>query len=215
MPGLIEAAKSSGVTLNDLLLALLLKSLAPLSANRVQSQKRRNISLGTIVNVRKDLGLEGPQIFGLFLGSFIITHSVPEKISIQDLAKDIRVQTLPIKLNKLYLGTPLELAVGRGAAALFSTERRKKFYQKHYPLWGGITNMNLNSIWDQREADRPVDYFRAVSTGPVTPLVLSVTTVRNAVNIGLTYRSTVFSADQIEAVKNVFVGWESQLGGPA
>ena len=59
----------------------------------------------------------------------------------------------------------------------FSPERRKKFYQKNYPLWGGITNMNLNSLWTSGQKRVPLDYFRAVSTGPATPLVLSVTTV--------------------------------------
>ena len=97
--------------------------------------------------------------------------------------------------------------------SLFSTERRKKFYQKHYPLWGGITNMNINSLWEQPPAESPIDYFRAVSTGPATPLVLSVTTVGDAMNIGLTSRSTVFSAPEIERVKSYFLDWEKHLKG--
>ena len=36
--------------------------------------------------------------------------------------------------------------------------------------------MNLNSLWPGNEAAPTPDYFRAVSTGPVTPLVLSVST---------------------------------------
>jgi hypothetical protein len=49
------------------------------------------------------------------------------------------------------------------------------------------------------------DYFRAVSTGPVTPLVLSLTTVGDHANIGLTYRTTVFSAAVIEQVACSFL----------
>jgi hypothetical protein len=99
-------------------------------------------------------------------------------------------------------------------AAMFSKDRRKKFYQKNYPLWGGITNMNLNAIWEQPDEDRPIDYFRAVSTGPVTPLVLSVTTVRDTVNIGLTYRSTVFSEIQIADIQTYFLKWQEHLVSP-
>jgi hypothetical protein len=99
----------------------------------------------------------------------------------------------------------LELTFGRLMMALFSEQRRKKLYQKHYPLWGGLTNMNLNALWPQPEGSRPVDYFRAVSTGPVTPLVASITTIGPVANIGLTYRSTVFGAPDIERIKASFL----------
>jgi hypothetical protein len=52
--------------------------------------------------------------------------------------------------------------------------------------------MNLNSIWSGAEATPAPDYLRAVSTGPATPLVLSVTTAGDHANIGLTYRTSVF-----------------------
>jgi hypothetical protein len=64
--------------------------------------------------------------------------------------------------------------------------------------------MNLNSLWTQTEG-QTVDYFRAVSTGPVTPLVMSVTTVGDWMNIGLTFRTTVFSATAIAAMKDHFL----------
>jgi hypothetical protein len=86
----------------------------------------------------------------------------------------------------------------------FSTERRKKLYQKHYPLWGGLTNMNINSLWQQQDGAEPIGYLRAVSTGPVTPLVVSFTTAGQAALIGLSYRSTVFSRDEIERLKSWF-----------
>ena len=71
--------------------------------------------------------------------------------------------------------------------------------------------MNLNALWDQQHTEMPVDYFRAVSTGPVTPLVLSLTTAGDVVNIGVTYRSTVFSAEEIERVKNAFLDHLRQM----
>jgi len=201
---LFKAGKSRGITLNDLFLALLMKGISPLAPDRTQAARRRMISVGCIVNIRKDLALGSRRSFGLFLGSFVVSHEVPRGISLMDLAQDIRRQTLEIKRGRLYLGTPLELAVARFTFSLFSTPRRKKFYQKNYPLWGGATNMNLNSLWTQPPGEKPIDYFRAVSTGPATPLVLSVTTVRDVVNIGLTYRSTVFSAAEIEQLKTDF-----------
>ena len=58
--------------------------------------------------------------------------------------------------------------------------------------------MNLNPLWEQQDVTRPIDYFRAVSTGPITPLVLSVTTVKEVANLGLTFKKTVFSESEIE-----------------
>jgi hypothetical protein len=210
---LVEAEEARGVTLNDLLLALLLRSLSPLSANRTGARKRKRITVGCIVNLRKDHGLDGQRVFGLFLGSFLVSHEVPGSLGLMALARDIRRQTHAIKQDRLYLGAPLEMAIGRFTLAFFSTSRRKKFYQKNYPLWGGVTNMNVNSLWKQSAGEQPIDYFRAVSTGPVTPLVMSATTVGDRVNIGLTYRTTVFSAPDIDQFKREFLASLNDSGG--
>ena len=62
--------------------------------------------------------------------------------------------------------------------------------------------MNLNTLWPQPNDGQSFDYFRAVSTGPATPLVLSVTTVGENMNLGLTFRRTVFSADDISRIQS-------------
>ena len=157
------------------------------------------MSVGSIVNIRRDLSIDSLKTFGLFLGSFVISHPVTEGISVEKLAKDIYDKTLEIKKNKLYLGTPLELWIARGLLYHRSPEVRKSFYAKYYPLWGGITNVNLNTVWEQKDEKRTIDYLRAVSTGPITPLVLSATTVRDKMNMGLTYKKTVFPESTIEA----------------
>jgi NRPS condensation-like uncharacterized protein len=201
---LLAMKESWEVTVNDLLLALLLKSLSPCAAARERSRRRKRLSLGCIVNLRKDLGLDRKRAFGVFLGSFTVTHEVPEGISLHDLSVDVGRQTSRIKRHKLYLGTPLELGLARFAFRFFSPEQRRKLYAKHYPLWGGLTNMNLNSLWEPGGTNSPLDYFRGVSTGPVTPLVLSVTTVGDHVNLGLSYRTTVFSRADVENLQDRF-----------
>ena len=201
---LVAAAKSWKVTVNDIFMALLMKSLSPRAAARKRSRKRRKISLGCIVNLRKDLDVDSRRTFGLFLGSFTVSHEVPDGTSLRELSGDISQQTSLIKRHKLYLGSPLELGLARLALKFSSPARRKIFYPKNYPLWGGITNMNLNSLWEQDGRMAPLDYFRGVSTGPVTPLVLSITTVGDRANLGLSYRTTVFSAADIENLERQF-----------
>ena len=200
LTSVVTTAKSWGVTVNDVFLSLLLVSLSACSATRAESKKRSKLSLGCIVNIRKDLNLERRRPFGLFLGSFIITHQVPDGVSLRHLAEDIRQQTLQIKRKKLYMATPLELGIARFAMRRVSPASQKKFYRKNYPLCGGITNMNLNLLWEQAGQHAMLDYFRGVSTGPATPLVLSATTVGQHLNMGWSYRTTVFSKTMIDEI---------------
>jgi NRPS condensation-like uncharacterized protein len=201
---LVATAKSWGVTVNDLFMALLMKSLSPLSSARALARKRRKLSVGCIVNLRKDLGIDSRRVFGVFLGSFFVTHEVPGAISLRELATDLATQTARIKRHKLYLASSLELGLGRLMFKFFSPGRQKKFYAKHYPLWAGITNMNMNSVWDKTDDHAPLDYFRAVSTGPIAPLVLTVTTFGDRLNLGVSFRLSVFSKNDISELQSRF-----------
>jgi hypothetical protein len=201
---LLKSARDWGITLNDLFLGLLLKCLSPFASRRFTASRRNQISVGSIVNIRKDLGINSLKTFGLFLGSFIVSHPVPEEIPLEVLSREVHEQTLEIKKGRLYLGTSMELWLSRLLLSFHSPEGRQKFYVKRYPLWGGITNMNLNPLWPMGEKEGVIDYFRAVSTGPLTPLVLSITTVGDIVNIGLTYKTAVFTPEGVETLISDF-----------
>lgn len=204
LPRLLHCGRSWGVTLNDLFLALLLKSIASHVPDRLRDARRKRLSIGCIVNTRRDLEIKD-RTFGVFLGSFVVSHRMPDDIGLRDLAGDVRRQTLEIKQNKIYLASSLELVLDRVLLSLSSTGQLRKRYQKNYPLWGGVTNMNLNSLWAPQDEKEPIDYFRAVSTGPVTPLVLSTSTFQDVVNISITYRSTVFTPTEIGRIKQSFL----------
>jgi len=204
LQSLIRTGKLWGVTLNDIFLALLLTAISPLAQDRVHEARRKMISIASIVNIRRDLGLDIQNTFGLFLGSFIVTHAVPEGIHIENLAEDIHRQTLRIKRSQLYMRTTLGLALARLLTPLFSPLAQNKFYPKYYPLWGGITNVNINTFWKHGDQGVPADYFRAVSTGPVAPLVFSITTVNDVLNIGVSFKPSVFSREDVDRIIAAF-----------
>ncbi|TNF53786.1 hypothetical protein EP227_05400 [bacterium] len=211
--GLMNACKQWDVTVNDMFLALLLKTLSPLAPERFSAPRRKKISVASIVNIRKDLSVDNPAYFGTFLSSFMVSHLVPEDLSLEDLAQDIRCQTTKIKNNRLYLRTILEMQSALFLISSFFRKRKKTFYSKYYPLWGGITNVNLNTIWTQNENQIPIDYFRAVSTGHATPLVFSFTTVNDTMNIGVSFRETVFTRSDVESMISAFSRFISGLTG--
>jgi len=208
---LITTAKTWDVKLNDLFLALLIKNLSPFTPWRLRDPKRRNISVGCVVNLRKELGVEDRRTFGLFLGSWLVTHGLPAGTSLMELAKDIRRRTKEIKRRRLYLTPSLDMILACLMLPRFSRERQTEVYRKNYPLWGGITNLNLNPLWDRPPGETPPDYFRAVSTGPVTPLVLSVTTAGDNVNLGVTHRLAFYSKPDMVRLKAGFLEMVKQL----
>ena len=205
LASLVAVARSWGVTVNDLFLTLLMKSLSPCAEERLRSRKRDQISVGCIVNIRREIGVDSRRVFGLFLGSFTVTHKVPEEMSLRELAEDVSRQTTLIKRNRLCLATAMELGLARFMLRFFSPHRLRTFYSESWPLLGGITNMNLNALWKHSLEEGAADYFRGVSTGPVTPLVLSVTTIGKHANIGLSFRTSVFSDADIENLKCRFM----------
>ena len=211
LTALKSAAREAAVTVNDFMLALLMQSLSPLAEARFTERRRTRISLGVIVNTRRAWGAESGSAFGLFLGSFLVAHESPPDLSSTELARALARQTSRIKRNQLFLAAPQQLALARWVIGFCSTNRQKKFYQKHYPLWGGITNINLDSKPNQPATGWPVDYFRAVSTGPVSPLVLSATTSCGRMNITLTYRTTVFTAAQVAGIKERLLAGVDEL----
>jgi NRPS condensation-like uncharacterized protein len=196
---IILASKAWEVTVNDLFLAVLLKSVAPLAEKRLRATRRTHISVASIVNIRKDLSADAG-VFGLFLSYFNVTHSVPEGVKLGQLARDVRRQTEKIKKHKLFLRTVLEMWAALMLVSGLFKDRKKYFYAKYNPIWGGITNLNLNAKWTAPDGDISAYYLRAVSTGHATPLVFSFTTINDMITVGVSYRNTVFPEADIEKI---------------
>jgi len=194
---LLHVSKTWGVTVNDLFMAVMLKVLSPYAAGRHQARRRRSISVASVANIRKDLGIPPEGVFGLFLGFLRVTYQVPPTEAMRETALEVHRQTAEMKARSLYLRAALELAFSRFVRDHLKPSVQRKFYAKYFPLWGGLTNVNLNSLWAGAGEAVPADYIRSVSTGPVCPVVFSVTTVGRKINGTVSYRRSAFTADDI------------------
>ena len=194
-----EAARRWGVTQNDLLLALVLRAVGPIAARRRHTGRRTQVALATIVNLRADYQPPASEVFGQFLSSFRVVHPVPRNESIETLARALSAQTAHAKRLKLYLVT----LVAMGAAALLwpfaTTDRRQRLYLKYHPVFAGYTPLNVNAL-RRRGRSRDGDYLRAASTGPMSPMVVAVTTAGAAVRVGITFRTTALTRADVDAV---------------
>ncbi len=77
------------------------------------------------------------------------------------------------------------------------------FYRKELPLAGGISNVDLSNGWMAKyHPSLLLEYVRVSPTGPMTPLVLTTTTLGETFHLGLTHRVGLISksvAGQIAA----------------
>ena len=196
---LAAAAKRWNVTQNALLLACVLRSVAPLAAQRRHWGRRTKVALATIVNVRRDFQPPATQVFGQFLSSFRVVHALPRDESIEALARALSQQARTAIEFKLYLMT----LVAMGTAALLwpfaNASRRQRLYLKYHPVFAGFTPLNVNTL-RRRGASIDGDYLRAASTGPMAPMVVAVTTSGAALRVGITYRTCALSPDDVRAV---------------
>jgi hypothetical protein len=202
---LLRSAKDWGVTLNDLLLAMLLLALAPVVPDR-GGRKRHELGVGSIVNLRGEFESDASVTFGQFLASLRVSHPVPAGTGLRQLALDVHAQTERIKQGKLYLQSLLGLGWTALAWRFLTPERRRCFLAKHYPIWLGVTNLNIDPLWRSVSPPCPSsEYLRAVPTGPLAPMVFAVTTFRGVLQLGVSYRTADVSRDTAERVAGVFL----------
>jgi hypothetical protein len=194
-------AASHGVTLNDLLLTLALRALAPLAAGRDRAKRRRELTVASIMNIRREFQPPAERVFGQFLSSFRVSHAVPEGVTLAELSREVHRQTRLIKSHRLYLQTLLALAACQPIWRMLSVERRRGMYAKSCPVWAGISVLDVNALWP-REGDlsHPLEYVRAASTGPLAPLVFAVTVFADSAHLGVIFRPDVFSQDVVNGI---------------
>jgi len=196
---LVRHAREWGVTLNDALLALLLDALAPLAPKRASAPRRRALAVASIMNLRGEYGDAGAAAFGQFLGSLRVSHPVPAGIELAALARDVHAETVRVKREKLYLQTLLAMRYVAAVWPMLSTEQRARFYAKSYPIWAGLSMLNVNALWARsNEAAAPPVYIRGVPTGPLAPLVVAVTTVGSTLYAGISFRTAAFAREDID-----------------
>jgi hypothetical protein len=213
---LVRTARNWGVTRNDLFLAMLLLAIATVGPARSHADRRRELGVAAIVNVRAEFEADAVDTFGQFLTSLRVAHPVPPGIALRELAQAIHAETTRIKTEKLYLQTLLALGLVGFAWRLLRADRRPCFLAKHYPLWAGVTGLDVDPLWAAPgAADAVLGYLRAVPTGPLAPIVFAITTFGGAMQLGVSFRRADVSGDLATGVATEFLRQIHVLGDAA
>jgi hypothetical protein len=197
------AAKAWGATLNDALMALLLAAQADACPTRDMTRRRRELAVASIINLRNVHG-EDRRTFGQFLSSFRVAHPVPPGIGLDALARDVHRATTRIKREKLFLTTLFAMRVDRLIGRLQTRAQRMRIYAKNYPVGAGVSSLNVDALWTAGDTEAPL-YVRGVPTGPLSPLVVAVTTSGRRMCLGISYRTAAMSDADAEALRNDLV----------
>jgi hypothetical protein len=192
-------ARAWGITAHDLLLAIVLKGLSPLTMRRLQSPTQRDRDRVHREYSSRPRG--GSQRRACPLSRpFRVSHRTPDDMSLRDLAAAINGKRVRLTAQAL----PAD-AARHGIAGFewrfMSPPQRQRFFAKHFPVCAGTTPLSVDPLWNGGARRAPgLDYLRAVSTGPLSPMILAFTMVGDVINVGITYRTTVFRRDAVEGI---------------
>lgn len=208
-PGLIchvrSYARRHRVKVQDVLLA----ALAQLCAEFVPAQVRKNrpdLSVGSILDLRRHAQVDLSNTFGLFLG---FTNVVCRRQHLGDwpaLLRSVASQNLghrqhgPAQSSLMWM-------LGAMTIDRFVPDRELyHFYRKELPMLGGLSNVNLNDTWTARFHPNPLrQYIRVSPTGPLVPLVFSTTTLSENLSFALTCRNSLLPAERSSAMADAFI----------
>lgn len=202
--GLVGTARDAGVTVNDLFLAAIAQAcdrFIPVQA----TPRRRDLALGTIVDLRSRTRADLDDTFGMFLG-FTNVVCRPEHLRHWDrLVRHIAARSLEQKRRGAPEASMIRMLVGLAFSRSIGPAKTADFYRKRLPLAGGISNVNLNGSWARRYHPDPLrDYIRVSPTGPMMPVVFTPTTLGNRLHFGLTCRNSVVSPEQAGRLATFF-----------
>jgi hypothetical protein len=196
------AARSFGVTLNDVLLAIMLLAQDATLPARDRSARRSELAVASIMNLREAHGDDARRTFGQFLSSYRISHPVPPGIALRDLAQEVHRMTARIKRERLYLATLSAVAVDRVIGRFQTPKQRMGAYAKGYPVGAGISSLNVDSLRPLTGNEGAPAYVRGVPTGPTSPLAVAITTANGELCAGLSYRTAAFTPDAIARIED-------------
>lgn len=210
---LLEFARRSSATLNDLFLAVVAEVCNQFVPLR-KSRRRTDVALGTIVDLRPYSPKDLSDTFGLFLG-FTSTVCRPDDLAdFSRLLKAIALQSQAHKKTNMPLSSPVRMFAGLAVGTFYDCNQMVEFYRKRVPLAGGISNVNLNRSWAAEFHPSPIlDYIRVSPTGPMMPLVFTPTTLGDQLHFGLTYRPSVIPTPRAAQMAEMFTQRLRALAG--
>jgi hypothetical protein len=138
----------------------------------------------------------------------------PERRDVDAVTREVTTTTTRLKKTFGTVKGFWAFAMARIWWDLYSSPRnRALLLHKMVPVVAGISNVKMTGTWADRTAQgrdesgqaRVLDYLRISPTGPLIPLVFTLTTIGQRLSLCVTYRTTAFSDEQAKEIVSDFV----------
>jgi hypothetical protein len=196
---LVTLGRAHGVTANDLVLAALGKVLASATAPARAHGSKRELALGTAVNLRSVAPETLARAFGVFLGHWIVLLRRPDaalRALVGEIAAQTRVEKRPQRAAVSQLGYSVLGLMSRWG----SIRHDGRWYEKMYRLSGGVSNVRATREWFGPAGRHIREYCLVSPPGPAMPLVLAAATLDDRLSLCLVAREAALSADEARAL---------------
>ena len=226
-PGLIERvhafAKARAVSVNDVFLGVLGQVMGEhTAADRYQARvrllpsRRNQVGLGTIMDIRAAANQDLDHVFGLYLSNYVTFLKRPEATPLAQQVERIGHRTREMKQKGQVVRAFSSLKIARTNWILAHNQRAQALnIHKLAPTVAGISNVNMTGSWaDGGQDGEVVDYLRTGPTGPLVPLVLTLTTIGSRLHLSMTYRTTAFDDAEARRIIEAFGDRLAQVGEP-
>jgi NRPS condensation-like uncharacterized protein len=207
-------ARGAGVKLNDVFLAAAAEACQRLVPTQ-HRRNRRDVAVGSIVDLRPYAGADLDDTFGLFLGFTEVVCRPPELCDFEKLVRSVAAQNR--RHRQLGIGqSSLGWMIAAVAAGRFVPgERLYHFFRKEAPLLAGVSNVNLNRTWAAEYHPQVItDYLRVSPTGPLAPIVFTLTTLGPRLTLSLTYRPALLDELAASELATAFLDRLASVAAP-
>ena len=230
---LYRFAKARGASVNDVFIATIGQTMGAYTAEhrlgrpgRLCHFSRRQIGIGTIVDIREAASQPLDQVFNLYLSSYTVLLDSPEKQTVDEVTRGVAEETRRIKKSSATVKSFWAFVMARFWYDIYDSQRfRATLLHKTVPLVAGISNVNMTGSWaDEKpaaksvgvngsngqsggnvESPRVLDYLRISPAGPLIPLVFTLTTIGGRLSLCVTYRTQAFHEERLKQVVDDFV----------
>lgn len=216
--GLSERLKryvaGEGVRLHDLLLAALAETCDRFVPSQARSN-RRDLSVGSIIDLRRHTRADLSETFGLFLGFTNVCCRPRDLADWRRLMHTVAAQNAVHRNCGVAQSSLAWMLAAEAFDPLVPDTNLYRFYRKELPMSGGLSNLTLNGTWAARYHPHPLrQYLRVSPTGPLVPLVFSTTTLGERLFVAMTYRQALLGREAADAMLRSFVDRLVWAGGP-
>ena len=194
-----DYARQCGGTVQDLLFALMFVGLEHLFHDDLKESRRQTLALRSMVDLRREAAHDVDLALSQVLGCMTVRTRVDPDATIRQLVQQVSRQTRAQKDEKHYRFYSAQLDLMSRLWDLAPEWLNRTFSPRAFPVVGMISNLNLTDLLaEEIGAGKICNYYRMTGNGPLSPMMLSATTVGPIMNISTTHHNNQFSRSEVD-----------------